>query len=127
MARGFTMTYRCYNFTDKNPVIDRMRTVLQKEGYFAKKRRGVLHQLSGVAMATFDGWFEGDTRNPQHATIAATMAAIGYREEFTKVKDINEEKELIAARDWLQMQKDLREKARGSTGKKISSRKRSRR
>lgn len=32
MARGFVMKYRCYNFVNKNPVIDKMRTLLQDEG-----------------------------------------------------------------------------------------------
>jgi hypothetical protein len=110
MARGFTQTYRCYNYVDKNPVVDKMRTVLKDEGFFDKKRRRVLHELSGVAVATFDGWFEGETRNPRHETIMATMAAVGYEEQFVKVKTIDEERELKKAADWFEKQKELRDK-----------------
>lgn len=120
MARGI-IEYRCYNYMDKNPVIDKARTVLQKEGFFAKKRRRVLHELSGVATATFDGWFEGDTRNPRHETLMATMAALGYEEKFVKVKSIDEDKELEKARVWFEQHKANRAK---SNGKKTNGHKR---
>lgn len=123
MAR-FILKYRCYNFTNKNPVIDKVRTVLQDEGMYAKKKRNLLHQLSGVSTSTFDGWFEGDTRNPTHATIAATMAAIGYEETFSKVRSIDEEKELQAAKKWREQQLAARERARESEPKKMNGKKR---
>lgn len=107
---GFILRYRCCNFTDKNPVIDRMRTVLQREGYFSKKRRRILHQLSGVALATYDGWFEGGTRSPRSETIYATMNSIGYKEEFVKAKTIDEEKELAKAQEWFAQMRAEREK-----------------
>ena len=103
--------YRCYTpENNKDPVINKMRTVLQQEGYYSKKRRNVLHQLSGVAVSTLEGWFEGDTRSPRHETVAAAMAAIGYEEKFVKVRDINEDRELQAAREWFEQQKELRAK-----------------
>jgi hypothetical protein len=114
MARGFTQTYRCYNYVDKNPVVDKVRTILQDEGYYNKKKRPILHQLSGVATTTFDGWFEGDTRNPRHETIMATMAALGYEEKFVKVKTIDEERELKKATEWFEKQKELRGKTRSN-------------
>jgi hypothetical protein len=123
---GFLMKYRCFNFTEKNPVIDRMRTVLQDEGYYSKKRRNVLHKLSGVSVSTFEGWFEGDTRSPRSETIYATMGALGYKEEFVKVRTINEKKELEKARDWFEKQKELRARARARNGgktKRAASRK----
>ena len=115
---GFVFKYRCYNYVDKAPVIDRMRTVLQKEGYYSKKRRRVLHELSGVSTATFEGWFEGETRSPRSETIYATMAAIGYKEEFVKARTIDEEKELQTAREFLEQQRGLRERAGSSRAKK---------
>jgi hypothetical protein len=77
MAR-FALKYRTYNFVNKDPVIDKVRTVLQDEGLYAKKKRGMLHDLTGVSLSTFDGWFEGDTGDPRHTTI---MSAIGTLNE----------------------------------------------
>jgi hypothetical protein len=114
MARGFITQYRCYNYVNKNPVIDKTRTILQDEGLYSKKRRRILSQLSGVAVSTYDNLFEGDTKNPKHTTIAATMAAIGYEEKFVKTRSIDEEKELELARKWNAKQKELREKVRAS-------------
>lgn len=111
MAR-FILKYRTYNYVNKNPVIDKVRTVLQDEGMYAKKKRRLIHELSGVGIGTMEGWFEGDTRNPRHETIAAVMSAIGYEEQFVKTRDIDEEKELQAARKWREQQIALREKAR---------------
>ncbi len=111
MAR-FVMRYRTYNFTNKNPVIDKVRTVLQEEGFFSKKKRYQLHQLSGVAVATYDGWFEGDTKNPTHATIAATITALGYEEQFIKKEEIDYQQEILVAKAWLKKQDELRKKAK---------------
>lgn len=109
MAR-FIMRYRTYNYINKNPVIDKVRTLLQDEGLYGKKQRSMLHQLTGVAAATYDGWFEGDTKNPQHSTIAATVTALGYEERFVKTQKLDVDKELEAAKDWLDKQKVARSK-----------------
>jgi hypothetical protein len=118
MARGFTHTYRCYNWTKKNPVIDKMRTVLQDEGMYSKKQRKTLHALTGVAVATYEGWFEGDTISPRHETIMATMAALGYEEQFVKTDTIELEKELEAAAKWEEKQKRAREQAKAKSNGK---------
>jgi len=94
--------YRTYRYIDKNPVIDRTRTIIQDEGLF--KRLGIVHELSGVATTTLNNWFHGPTRNPQHATVAAVITALGYKEEFVKVKDIDVEHERKIAADWLAKQ-----------------------
>jgi hypothetical protein len=124
MAR-FILRYRTYNYINKNPVIDKVRTLLQDEGMFAKKKRSMLHQLTGVSTSTYDGWFEGDTKNPQHATIAATVSALGYEEKFVKTKELDMEKELDAARNWMEKQKREREKAKGVNGTKAAAAKQS--
>jgi hypothetical protein len=111
MAR-FIMSYRCYNWKNKNPVIDKVRTILQDEGLYSKKTRQVLHQLSGVAVATYDGWFEGETKDPKHTTIMATLAALGYEEQFVKANEIDVDKELDAAAKWRERQEAEREKVK---------------
>lgn len=116
MAPRTFLGYRTYNWTRKNPVIGKVQTILQDEGLFSKKKRRLLHQLTGVAVSTYDGWFEGETKDPKHTTIAATITALGYEEQFVKQHDIDQEAELKAARAWLAKQKAAREKAKAANG-----------
>lgn len=109
MAR-FIMRYRGYNYINKNPVIDKVKTILQDEGLYSKKQRSTLHKLTGVAVGTFDGWFEGDTRNPQHGTIMATLGGIGYEEQFVKSRKLDIEKELEVAAAFLIKQQEAKDK-----------------
>lgn len=102
MARGFLRTYRTYSYIDKNPVIDKVRTLVQDEGLI--KKLGIVHEISGVSTSTLDNWFNGKTRSPQHATIAAVITSLGYQEEFVKKKDIDIEKERGVAAAWLEKQ-----------------------
>ena len=102
MARGFIRTYRTYSYIDKNPVIDKVRTLIQDEGLI--KKLGVVHEISGVSTSTLDNWFNGTTRSPQHSTIAAVITSLGYQEEFVKKKDIDIEKERQIAAKWLEQQ-----------------------
>jgi hypothetical protein len=108
MAR-FLMTYRTYNWRTKNPVIDKVRTVLQEEGLYARNKRQMLHNLTGVAVATYEGWFEGATKDPKHTTIMATMSALGYEEKFVRTQELDYDKELVAAKKWRDKQQDERE------------------
>ena len=102
MARGFLRVYRTYNYIDKNPVIDKVRTLISDEGLI--KKLGIVHEISGVSTSTLDNWFNGTTKSPQHATIAAVITSLGYKESFVKDKDIDIEKERKVAADWLEKQ-----------------------
>jgi hypothetical protein len=102
MARGFLRVYRTYNYVDKNPVIDKVRTLIQDEGLI--KKLPIVHEISGVSTSTLDNWFNGTTRSPQHATIAAVITSLGYQEEFVKKKDLDVEKEREVAAAWLEKQ-----------------------
>jgi hypothetical protein len=102
--------YRTYRFIDKDPIIDKVRTVLQDEGLFAKGKRKIVHELSGVQLSTLDGWFEGDTMKPINATVGAVISSIGYEMTFIKSKDINIDKELKVAANWLLRQNSTKAK-----------------
>jgi hypothetical protein len=91
--------YRTYRYIDKNPVIDRVRTIIADEGLI--KRLKIVHEISGVATTTLDNWFNGGTRNPQHGTVAAVITSLGYREEFVKDHPIDVERERKVAAAWL--------------------------
>lgn len=90
--------YRTYSFKDKDPIIDKLRTVLQDERLFEKL--GLVHELSGVSTSTFQNWFHGETKKPQSATIDAMLTSLGYEREIKKVDDLDFEKERIKARRW---------------------------
>jgi hypothetical protein len=85
MARGFIRVLRGYEFVEKNPVIDKVRTLAQKRGLFNKL--GVIEEISSVKRATLKGWWHGDTKRPQHHTLMAVVHALGYREEFVDGSD----------------------------------------
>ena len=105
----FHRQYRTYRYRDKNPVIDKIRTIVQDEGLF--KKLEVLHQLSGVSRTTLDNWFHGETKNPQHHTIAAVVTSLGYEETFQRTKTIELDKELEVAKRWLDRQRDMQQQA----------------
>jgi len=63
--------YKAYNFQDKDPIIDAMRTAFEDAGgsYTSIK--------SGVSYSTVRNWFHGKTRRPQFATVAEFSLACG--------------------------------------------------
>ena len=66
--------YKTYSFVDKDPVIDELRSVLNK-------KHTTIQQLSldsSVSKTTIRNWFYGETRKPQHATVNAVARAMGY-------------------------------------------------
>jgi transcriptional regulator with XRE-family HTH domain len=90
---GAMHLYRSYVFKDKDPVIDRIRTLVHDEGVSYKD----IHIISGVSTSTLTNWFEGETRRPQYATIAAVTSSLGYKQEFVKSKQIDFGKEVQKA------------------------------
>ncbi len=94
--------YRTYRYVDKDPIIDKMRTLVQDEGLF--KKLNIVHQLSGVSTSTLENWFHGDTKSPQNRTICAVITALGYEHSFSKVKQLDIEKELKVAAKWYEQQ-----------------------
>lgn len=71
--KGFT--YKSYNFIDRDPIIDEIRTVYQDSGANYKW----VSEHSGVATATLSNWFNGQTRRPQAATINAVLRTLGFK------------------------------------------------
>ncbi|RXG91606.1 hypothetical protein EAS62_24310 [Bradyrhizobium zhanjiangense] len=106
---------------DKNPVIDKVRTLVQDEGLI--KKLGIVHEISGVSTSTLDNWFNGTTRSPQHATIAAVVTSLGYREEFVKDHELDIEAERKAAAAWLEKQEKQKAAAKPKPAKTNGHRK----
>jgi transcriptional regulator with XRE-family HTH domain len=80
VSKGFV--YKSYNFIDKDPIIDELRTVVQDSGHSYKQ----IHEDSGVSTQTLSNWFSGDTRRPQAASLNAVARALGYKLGFVPVE-----------------------------------------
>ena len=63
--------YKTYAFKDKDPVIDHLRTAMNGHKY------SKVSNDSGVSAGTLANWFEGPTKRPQFATVAAVAKSLG--------------------------------------------------
>lgn len=75
--------YKTYRFKDKDPMIDKIRTVLQLEYPGTRKNGSLINYAlasshSGVSETTLRNWFEGETRRPQFASMCATARGAGH-------------------------------------------------
>ncbi len=70
---GFT--YKSYNFVEKDPIIDEVRTIYQESG----ANYVWIHEHSGVSTGTLNNWFSGQTKRPQAATVNAVLRSLGYK------------------------------------------------
>ena len=77
--------YDTYAFKTKDPVIDEMRTLFQKEGLFSKKGFKAVQDKGAAKVTTYNNWFNKGTRRPQNATIMATARALGYDRKWVKM------------------------------------------
>ena len=108
--------YRTYQFIDKDPVIDRIRTILQDEKLLDKL--STVSELSNVSRTTLGNWFDGDTKRPQFATLAAVAGAAGYEYGFKKARRINLAEELVDAEEWHRKQNGASKKKPAKKAKK---------
>lgn len=70
-----------YNFTNKDPIFDRLKTIIDGHGLTLKQ----VAEASGVTYQTLYGWFHGKTRNAYYATVARVV--IGLRKWDFKLID----------------------------------------
>jgi hypothetical protein len=94
-GNGSLRLYRSYNFVDKDPIIDELRTIDEKEGLSYTQ----IHWLSGISVSTMRNWFDGKTKRPQNASIEAFARALGYRRKFEKTREVNFEREIAKAKE----------------------------
>jgi len=73
--------YKTYAFKNKDPLIDKLRTIVQDE----KVSYQEIRNRSGVTVSTLYAWFHGATKRPQHATAMAVIRALGYDMRIVKV------------------------------------------
>ena len=76
--------YNSYSFTDKDPVIDELRDVMERESVTVVE----LAEMSGVSYSAIIGWLYGKVKRPQHATLEACMRSMGYRSVYVKDRNV---------------------------------------
>ena len=86
--------YNTYRFKDKDPAIDKLRTVVQDSG----KSYVDIHVASGVTVTTLRNWFKGGTRRPQHATLMAVARSLGYDYRLVKQRVAGKAKKVTGLR-----------------------------
>lgn len=100
---------RSYNFIDKDPEVDRFRTIWQKEHI----KESELAVLAGLAGSTVKNMFGGKTRKPQHATFAKMAGAMGYSYKLMRDDAApNYGKEIPKAREQYKAHKEALRKKR---------------
>jgi hypothetical protein len=70
---GFT--YKSYSFVDKDPIIDRVRTVIGD----SQMQYKAISEGSGVSLATIRNMLDGKTKRPQAATVNAILRTCGMK------------------------------------------------
>ena len=78
------MIYKTYLFTDKDPIIDEMRTLWEK---CKRPTYDYVTAQGGPAASTIRGWFNGDTVRPQSASVRAFVRALGFDIRFVRPKE----------------------------------------
>ena len=80
---GFT--YKSYNFVDKDPMIDQVRTVVADSHMTYKS----IAEASGVGRETIRKWLDGATKKPQAATFNAVLRACGHKLAIRPLAEID--------------------------------------
>lgn len=73
MNRGALNLAKSYNFVEKKPVIDEMRTLIDHDSYKAVSNE------THVSMTTLRNWFSGKTISPRTITVNKVLARYGKR------------------------------------------------
>ena len=80
---GYIKPYRTYVFRNKDPIIDKLRTVVDD----SKQSYSLIAESSGVSATTIYNWFHGKTRRPQFATLNAVARSLGRELTLTERMD----------------------------------------
>lgn len=78
--------YKSYVFRDKDPAIDELRTLIQREnkGKLTYTELRHIEMSGGPSITCMNNWFFGTTKRPQSATLEAAGRAIGYKRVWVK-------------------------------------------
>lgn len=66
-----------YRFINKDPIIDVIRTAMQRKGNLGPEQIRRTAHGAGVHPGTIDNWLNGDTRRPMNLTTRFVLEALG--------------------------------------------------
>src|SRR5262245_61508271 len=101
--------YRNYRFIDKDPICDALRTMIRSDEHLNNNQ---VHEISGVAAGTINGWLDGGTRRPQNSSTSQVAGALGYARRdslnrdgtvvpgYVKVRELDYRDEIDKQADW---------------------------
>lgn len=72
-GKGPLRIYKSYLFKEKDPVIDKLRTLRSDTGMTYQQ----IHAASSVSTTTLYNWWHGKTRRPNFCTAQAAAHAMG--------------------------------------------------
>lgn len=78
---------KAYNFKNKDPAIDELRTLIEDQ-YGERVKGKHLKQIAeagGPTQGCMSGWFFGGTKRPQNPTLEAAGRALGFRRKWVKM------------------------------------------
>jgi hypothetical protein len=89
--------YGAYLFTTKDPVTDELRTMAQDaHGKLTMKTLRQIERDGGPTAGCMAGWFFGDTKRPQSASVEAAGRALGHKRDWVPLNGA-ERKEVAKA------------------------------
>lgn len=83
------MSKNDYRFVDKDPVIDVIRSELQRFGNLTHAQLAKVSYESGVSISTIKGWLFGDTRRPWSLSTRFVLEAIGVKISYVREDGTN--------------------------------------
>jgi hypothetical protein len=82
---GRLRLYRSYVFRNKDPVVDELRTIINDTfGSVSHKALKQIEADGGPTISAMDGWFKGNTKRPQSASVEAAGRAMGMKRVWVK-------------------------------------------
>jgi DNA-binding transcriptional regulator YiaG len=93
---GTIRLYRKIIEHDHDPDMDEIVSVIAKEGLTV----GEAAMLSGVGNQTIANWQKKKTKRPQHLTMKATLAGMGYGFTIKQVEKMDYKTEMAKAERW---------------------------
>lgn len=79
---GALRTHKSYNFTEKEAIIDVLRTAIDD----AAMSHTFVCNKSGVCKTTLRNWFSGKTNRPQYPTLNAVGRVVGLKLDWVRIK-----------------------------------------
>lgn len=81
------MTTIDYRFIDKDPIIDVIRTAMQRKGNLTPEQINRVAYDAGIHPGTLHNWMYGDTRRPLSLTTRFVLEALGVTIKYTDEND----------------------------------------